>query len=160
MPHPDLLALSSLQEVLVWYERNLCNAVLIDRRGYRVRFQPQTFIHLIQLKTKYGKEPKNRRMALEEIRKGRIHFVPGRFSPQRAQELSWAEEIATIHDYICGNWQPGGTGAEAYIKNFGTEDQPKCRVMVCKIRGTLREVVTIFPREYIGEHELAAKIWP
>ena len=157
---PQLLALTTLLDALDWYERNLCSAVLHDRRGFRVRFQPETFVHLIQLRNKYGQEPRNRRLALQEIRRGQIRFAAGRFSPQRTQELAWAEEIVRSHDRICRNWQPLGSGAEAYLKDFGGEGVHKYRVMICKVRGTIREVVTIFPRESIGANELAAQIWP
>jgi len=157
---PDLLPINSIRELLEWYEQNLCAALHHDPRGYRVRFLPETLIHLIQLKTKYGAEPKNKRLALDQIRSGRIQFVAGRFDTQRTQELSWACEIARNPDIICRNWQVLGTGAEAYVKNFGSNEEPQLRVMICKVVGTLREVITIFPRERIGDKELLAKIWP
>jgi hypothetical protein len=134
----DLLVLTRIQETLEWYEQNLCRVRITDPRGFRVRFLPENFIHLIQLKNKYGEEPRNTRLALDEIRIGRIHFVAGRFDPQRTAELAWAARIATEPDRICGNWQALGHGDEAYIKNFGTEADPKYRVMVCKVVGTIR----------------------
>jgi len=100
------------------------------------------------------------RLALEQIRSGRIQFVAGRFDPQRTQELSWAGEMARNPDVIWKNWQALGTGGEAYVKNFGTNEEPQFRVMICKVVGTLREVITIFPRERMGDKELLAKIWP
>jgi len=114
----------------------------------------------MQMKTKYGDEPKNKRLALDQIRSGRIQLVAGRFDPQRTQELSWACEIARNPDVICHNWQALGTGGEAYVKNFGSNEEPQFRVMICEVVGTLREVITIFPRERIGVKELLAKIWP
>jgi hypothetical protein len=157
---PDLLPLNSIRELLEWYEQNLCRMRFHDPRGYRVRFLPETLIHLLQLKTKYGDEPKNKRLALDQIRSGRIQLVAGRFDAQRTQELSWAGEIARNPDVICQNWQVLGTGGEAYVKNFGSDAAPQLRVMICEVVGTLREVVTIFPRERIGSKELLAKIWP
>jgi hypothetical protein len=157
---PHLLPINSIRELLEWYEQNLCGTRLHDPRGYRVRFLPETLVHLIQLKTKYGGEPKNKRLALDQIRSGRIQFVAGRFDPQRTQELSWSGEIARNPDVICQNWQALGTGGEAYVKNFGTNEEPQFRVMICKVLGTLREVITIFPRERMGDKELLAKIWP
>jgi hypothetical protein len=74
-----LLPLHSIQEVLQWYENNLCNVELRDPRGYRVRFKPEHFIHLVTLTTKYGEEPRNRRLAVEEIKSGKIQFVDGRY---------------------------------------------------------------------------------
>jgi hypothetical protein len=157
---PDILPLNSIRELLEWYEDNLCGTMLHDPRGYRVRFLPETLIHLMQLKTKYGDEPKNKRIALDQIRSGRIQLVAGRFDAQRTQELSWACEIARHPDVICQNWQALGTGGEAYVKNFGSAQDPLFRVMICEVVGTLREVITIFPRERIGAKELLAQIWP
>jgi hypothetical protein len=157
---PDLLPIGSLREVLEWYELNLCGAQIQDPRGNRVRFRPETLIHLLKLKTKYGTEPKNKRLALDQIRSGRIQFVAGRFDPQRTQELSWAYDIARNPDYICGNWQALGRGGEAYVKYFDGDREPQIRVMICEVIGTLREVITIFPRERISKKELLAQIWP
>jgi hypothetical protein len=61
---------------------------------------------------------------------------------------------------IYGNSQVLGHGDNAYVKNFGTDAEPKYRVMVCKVVGTMRQVITIFPRERLGEKELQAQIWP
>lgn len=156
---PKLLPLDSIQDVLEWYETNVCNRDLRDPRGFRVRFKVEHFIHLIKLTTKYGDEPKNRLVAIEEIKSGKIQFVAGRFSPQRASEIPWAVEIVTKPDFICPNWQPLGSGDENYIKNFGTEHYPQWRVLVCKAFGQTRHCSTIFPREVQAKH-LATKIWP
>jgi hypothetical protein len=112
------------------------------------------------LKNDYGEEPRNARIALDGIRAGKIQFAAGRFNLQGTEELPWAEEIARGPDRICGNWQALGHGDEAYVKNFGTDAEPKFRVMVCKVTGTIRQVVTIFPRERIGRREVIAQIWP
>ena len=157
---PARLALNSIQETLAWYEQNLCQVELRDQRGYRVRFKAENFIHLIKLKNRFGEEPRNPRLAVEEIKAGRLHFVLGRFDRQRAAELSWASEIATKHDRICANWQVLGRGDEAYIKNFGTEDKTRFRVLVCRVIGETRHVVTIFPRERIAGNELQGTVWP
>ena len=141
-------------------KNNLCNAYLEDCREYRVRFNVNNFVHLIQLKTKFGDEPKNKEMTVGQIRSGRIKFVKGRFDEQRASELSWAREIAINPDRIVPNWQVLGSGDEAYIKNFGTEELPRFRVLICKVIGTVREVWTIFPRADIGEMEIRGQIWP
>ncbi len=154
-----LLLLNSLQTVLEWYEINLCNADLRDPRGFRVRFKPEHFIHQIKLLNKYGKEPKNRRLAIEEIRSGKIRFVPGRYNAQRASEIPWAVELATKPDCICPNWQILGSGDENYVKNFGTETAPQWRVLVCKVIGQTRHFSTLFPCDVRGKH-LAEKIWP
>lgn len=157
---PELLTLRTLHEVLEWYQSNLCNTQLIDPRGHRVRFNPEDFVHLIQLKTKYGKEPKNRRLTIEEIRQGRLQFHEGRFSRKRASELTWAREICIKPDFICGNWQVLGRGNELYVRNFGMNiESPEYRVLVCKVVGTIRQVVTLFPRERISEKELRGQIW-
>lgn len=92
---PKLLPLDTIQEVLQWYETNVCNKDLRDPRGFRVRFKVEHFVHLIMLTNRYGKEPKNRRAAIEDIRSGKIQFVEGRYNAQRAGELSWAVELVT-----------------------------------------------------------------
>ena len=157
---PALLQLTCIEDVLEWYERNLCQIRLIEPRGFRVRFLSENFIHLIQLKNKYGEEPRNARLALEEIRRGNIAFVDGRYDRQRTSELAWATDLAINPDKICANWQVLGRGDEAYIKDFGTPANPKYRVMVCEVIGTIRQVVTIFPRKKIGLVELQAQLWP
>jgi hypothetical protein len=95
----------------------------------------QYFIHQIKLTTKYGKEPKNRPQTLEEIRSGKINFVDGRYSTQRASEIPWAVELATEPDCIVPNWQALGTGDENYVRNFGTAEFPQWRVLVRKVVG-------------------------
>ena len=154
-----LLQLNSIQEVLEWYENNLCGKDLRDPRGYRVRFKPEHFIHHIKLKNKFGEEPRNRKLAIQEIKSGKIKFVDGRFSVQRASELPWAVELATNPHCICLNWQALGTGDENYVRNFGTEDAPQWRVLVCKVIGQTRHFSTLFPCE-IHEKHLSRKIWP
>lgn len=154
-----LLSLDSIQDVLQWYEQNLCNVDLRDPRGFRVRFKCEHFIHHIKLTNKYGKEFKNRTLAIEEIRSGKIRFVADRYNPQRASEIPWAVELATDPDYICPNWQILGSGDENYVRNFGTETAPQWRVLVCKVIGQTRHFSTLFPCE-IKEKQLATKIWP
>lgn len=157
---PALLRLDSILETLEWYERNLCRVKLFDPRGYRVRFLAENFPHLIQLKNKHGEEPRNPRLTIENIRDGRIRFVAGRFDPQRTAELSWAAEMATNPNSIHLNWQVLGRGDEAFLRNFGTEAGPKFRVLICSVIGTIRQVVTIFPRERISQKDVLARIWP
>lgn len=157
---PALLKLTTLADLLDCYEKNLCRARLIDPRGFRVRFLPTNFVHLIKLKTKYGDEPKNPCLTLEQIREGRILLRPERLDLQRAVELPWAIPLAREPDFICDNWVVPGEGDEAYVKNFGSGDRPIYRVMICKRVGTIRQVVTIFPRERIGQVVKRAQIWP
>jgi hypothetical protein len=153
------LVLDSIQEVLKWYERNVCNVELRDPRGYRVRFKVEHFIHHIKLTNKYGREPRNRKLAIEEIKAGKIQFVEGRYNQQRASEIPWAVELATAPDHICENWQALGTGDENYVRNFGTPDFPQWRVLVCKVIGETRHFSTLFPCDVRDKH-LARKIWP
>jgi hypothetical protein len=154
-----LLPLDSIQFVFQWYEENLCDVDLRDPRGFRVRFRCEHFVHQIKLTNKFGKEPKNRTLAIDEIRSGKIQFVPGRFSPQRASEIPWAVELATHPTYICPNWQALGTGDENFVRNFGTQIAPQWRVLVCKVIGQTRHFSTLFARE-IREKELERKMWP
>ena len=154
-----LLPLDSIQQVFQWYEQNLCNVELRDPRGNRVRFQEEHFVHLIKLTNKYGKEPKNRPAVIKEIKCGKLRFTAGRFSPQRASEIPWAVELATHPHCICPNWQALGTGDEAYVRNFGTEEAPQWRVLICKVIGKTRHFSTLFPRQ-LSEKELEVKIWP
>jgi hypothetical protein len=154
-----LLPLDNILQVFEWYEQNLCNADLRDPRGYRVRFKPEHFIHLIKLTNKFGEEPRNRSLAIQEIKRGSIQFVEGRFSPQRASEIPWAVELATQPHCICPNWQALGTGDENYARNFGTEEFPQWRVLVCKVIGETRHCSTLFPSEAKKKH-IDSKIWP
>lgn len=157
---PALLPLNDMQELLRWYRLNLCDSEIRDPRGYRVRFLPENFVHLIKLTTKYAKEPKNASIAIEEIERGRIRLVAGRFDVQRASELSWIRSIVTDPWRIVPNWQTLGRGDEAYIRDFGMENAPVYRVLVCEAIGRLRQVVTVFPRERISARELAERLWP
>ena len=150
---PWPLALTTMRDLLQWYRNNLCATELYDPRGYRVRFVPGNFIHLIKLTNKYGQEPRNAQMTLHDIERERVKFVAKRFSEQRARELSWAQLLATRPDRICGNWQALGTGGEAYVKNLGTAENPLYRVLICEVVGTVRQAITIFPREGIGQKE-------
>ena len=63
---------------------------------------------------------------------------------------------------IVPNWQVMGRAnpGEAYIKNFGTEERPVYRVLVCGFAGQLRRPVTIFPRERFAQREIHPILWP
>jgi hypothetical protein len=158
---PDTLPLNSLVEIFDWYRTNLCTTRLEDPRGFRIRFVPETFVHLIKLKNKFGREPKNARMTIDQIRRGRIKLREGNHDAQRACELSWARLIVTEPDRICVNWKENNvTSGEAYIKNFGSTQSPKFRILICQVHGTSRDPVTIFPREEIRGKELNTLVWP
>ena len=152
--------MNDMRELLRWYRLNLCDAEIRDPRGYRVRFLPTNFVHLIQMKNKYGDEPRNPQVVLEEIERGRIKLVAGRFDAQRAPELSWIKLIATDPWRVVSNWQALGRGDEAYIRDFGTQQQSIYRVLVCQVIGTIRQAVTVFPRERIGPREMERILWP
>jgi hypothetical protein len=157
-----LLSITTLLDLFNWYRLNLCGKEIIDPRGCRVTFLDTDFVHLIKLTDKFGKEPKNRRMTIEQIQSGRITLIPGRIQIRRAQELSWARAIIENPTMIVPNWQaidraiPG----DAYIKNFGSESQPAYRVLICGHAGKKRWAVTIFPRERFADREIATLIWP
>jgi hypothetical protein len=125
------------------------NADLRDPRGFRVRFKCEHFIHHIKLLNKYGQEPKNRTLTIEQIRSGKLHFVDGRYSAQRASEIPWTVEIVRQPDLICLNWQILGSGDENYVRNFGTNAEPQWRVLVCKVIGQTRHFSTMFPCETV-----------
>lgn len=125
-----------------------------------MRFLETNFIHLIKLRNKFGEEPKNARLALEEIERGRIKLAAGRFDPQRTSELSWIRHITCDPWKIVPNWQALGRGDEAFIRNFGTEQTPIYRVLVCEVVGTIRQPITVFPRERIGDKEVGRILWP
>ncbi len=88
MGTPELLSITALTELLEWYRANLRDKNLVDPRGFPVRFLDTDFVHLIKLVDKYGKEPKNRRMAIEQIESGRISQIHNRIDIQRAKERS------------------------------------------------------------------------
>ena len=146
--------------LLEWYRINVCNTEITDVRGHRMKFLPENFIHLIKLRNKFGKEPRNASLALKDIVRGRIVFKAGHFDATRAKELSWAKLIVQKPDRICANWKADGHSGEAYIKNFGTLEVPRYRVLICEIHGTQRRPVTIFPRDHITGKELYTKVWP
>jgi hypothetical protein len=157
---PKKLAINTCRELYDWYKAHLHGAVIIDPRGFRIRFLRENFIHLIKLKNKYGQEPRNPRLAIKEIEKGRIQLVNGRFDRQRVMELPWARVLATRPDCICKNWVSTALGDEAYVKNFGTSEAPLLRILICQILGKSRGVVTIFPRRTLGILDLRDQIWP
>lgn len=150
---PGLLPLTSLVDLYRWYRLNLCQPEILDCRGYRVRFQDTDFVHLIKLTDKYGKEPKNRRMSIEQIESGRVHLVAGRFDARRTQELTWARSIIQGPTMIVPNWQVMGRAnpGEAYIKNFGTEIRAVYRVLALWL---------CWPNEAAGDHLRSGAIRP
>jgi hypothetical protein len=159
---PALLAITTLLDLFTWYTQNLCDRFFVDPRGYRVTFQDTDFVHLIKLKDKFGKEPKNARMTIEQIQSGRITLVPGRLDIRRAQELSWARSIIESPTKIVPNWQVMGRAnpGDAYIKTFGTETLTHHRVMICGHAGLKRRVVTIFARDRFTKREINTVLWP
>lgn len=159
---PDLLSITTLADLFEWYCVNLCGKALTDPRGRQVSFLDTDFVHLIKLLDKYGKEPRNRRMTIQQIRSGRISLVPGRIDIRRATELSWARSIVESPTMIVPNWQIMGKAnpGDAYIKNFGTKERPVYRVMICGHAGLKRFPVTIFPRERFADREVRPILWP
>jgi hypothetical protein len=160
---PDRLDVTTLAGLLEWFADRLCGRHLTDPRGQRVYFLDTDFVHLIKLVDRYGKEPKNTRMTIQQIRSGRVLLNPSRMSIQRAQELSWAEQIITSPDLIVPNWQAMGRAnpGDAYIRNFGAAGAKHVyRVLVCGHEGRKRRVVTIFPRERFAADEIKTLIWP
>jgi len=160
---PNILPATSLADLYEWYRVNLCGQEIIDPRGQRVFFFDTDFIHLIKLVNKYGEEPKNRKLAIEEIVRERIMFNPNRLDVRRTQELSWARSIAETPDMIVPNWQIMGRAnpGDAYIKNFGLAGgRAIYRVLICGHAGTKRHAVTIFPRERFASVELHSILWP
>ena len=125
-------------------------------------FLDTDFVHLIKLIDKFGKEPKNRRMTIEQIQSGRIVLVAGRFDLRRAMELTWARSIIEEPSMIVPNWQVLGRAipGDAYIRNFGSLRDPIYRVLICGHSGRKRWAVTIFPRERFADRETAHVLWP
>jgi hypothetical protein len=105
---PAVLPITTLLGLFNWYRLNLCGREIVDPRGCRVTFLDTDFVHLIKLTDKYGKEPKNRRMTIEQIQSGRIALNPSRIQIRRAQELSWARPIIENPTMIVPNWQAMG----------------------------------------------------
>ena len=160
---PALLAITSALQLFDWYRLNLCAKELVDPRGQRVRFLNTDFVHLVKFTDRYGNEPRNRRMTIEQIQSGRVQLTPGRFDVRRAQELSWARSIIENPTMIVSNWQPMGIAnpGDAYIRNFGVEGgRPIYRVLICGHAGLKRRAVTIFPRERFAEREIQTVLWP
>jgi hypothetical protein len=159
---PAILQITTLADLFSWYTKNLCDRSFVDPRGYRVTFQDTDFVHLIKLKDKFGKEPRNARMTIEQIQSGRIQLVPGRLDIRRAQELSWARSIIESPTMIVPNWQVMGRAnpGDAYIKNFGNETVMHHRVLICGHAGLKRRVVTIFARDRFTDRELHNALWP
>ena len=159
---PDTLQITTLAALFEWYRVNLCGKTLIDPRGQQVGFLDTDFVHLIKLVDKYGKEPRNRRMTIDQIKSGRILLVHGRFDLRRAKELSWARSMIESPTMIVPNWQIMGKAnpGDAYIKDFGVREKPVYRVMICGHAGKKRRVVTIFPRERFADREIAPILWP
>lgn len=159
---PVLLPITTLSEMFDWYRLNLCGKQFLDPRGYRVTFLDTDFVHLIKLTDKFGKEPKNRRMTIEQIQSARITLVRGRIDIRRAQELTWARSIIESPSMIVPNWQVMGRAipGDAFIKNFGSQANPTYRVLICGHAGLKRRVVTIFPRERFADREIANILWP
>ncbi len=159
---PAVLPITTLLDLFHWYRLNLCGREIVDPRGCRVTFLDTDFVHLIKLTDKYGKEPKNRRMTIEQNQSGRILLNPSRFEIGRAKELSWARSIIECPTLIVPNWQAMGRAipGDAYIKNFGTAARPMFRVLICGHAGKRRWAVTIFPRERFAAREIATVLWP
>jgi len=160
---PALVSIASGQRLLEWYRANLCSKVFVDPRGHRVIFLDTDFVHLIKLVDKYGNEPRNRRMTLDQIQSGRVSLAPGRFDIRRAQELSWASSIVEKPTMIVPNWQVLGKAnpGDAYIKNFGVDGgRPIYRVLICAHAGQRRRPVTLFPRERFASQEIHPILWP
>jgi hypothetical protein len=164
----DFPPLTSMLDLFNWYLRNLCQPELRDCRGYRVLFREEDFVHLIKLVDRYGREPRNRTMAVANIKSGQLKLfhggrrTPANFSLQRAKDLVIARSLVERPDMIVPNWQSiaRGNPGDAYIRNFGSESRARYRVLICGYGGQKRLPITIFPRQRFSERETSVKLWP
>ncbi len=171
---PPKLHVAALKNIYEWYVKNLCADSIVDPRGNRVRFFPTTFIHLAEVKNKSGQEPVHRDAVLKKIKKGCFRSRGGGHvrtdwgqllqnlgsALPRTKELSWAKLIASEPTQIFLDRRGLETGTETYVRNFGTDADPLYRVMICKVNGHNRDVITIFPRERIDSKKIQKQLWP
>jgi hypothetical protein len=96
---PAVLPITTLLDLFNWYRQNLCGREILDPRGCRVSFLDTDFVHLIKLTDKYGKEPKNRRMTVEQIQSGRITLNPRSYpnSPRAGTQLGAPDHRESDH---------------------------------------------------------------
>lgn len=159
------LPLGSMQALFEWYERHLCHAELRDPRGYRVCFTENEFVHLVKLTDKYGNEPKNKRLAIQQVRKGRFPMRKGEHpnhDVERVQNLVLAAALVQKPDFIIPSWQATGKAypGEVYVRDFGTSGRKKYCTLVCLLEGTRRIPVTMFHKQSITHLNEIKRLWP
>ncbi len=162
---PSLPALDSTRVLFEWYTRHLCNAKLRDPRGLRVCFGENEFIHLIKLTHKFGKEPRNKKLAISQIRRDRFplrHGDTANYDRERVQNLGYAGVLVQEPDFIVKNWQARGKAypGEVYVRDFGSSGKRKYLTLVCAIAGAKRVPVTMFAKQSITHMDAMPRLWP
>lgn len=162
LPSPPL---DSMPALFCWYSKYLCNAELRDPRGFRVCFEPNAFVHLAKITDKYGREPKNKQLAIGQMQRGRFPLIHGKtpnYDPERVRNLAFAAALTQKPDFIVKNWQAQGSAypGEVYVRDFGTSGRRKYRILICKINGLKRVPVTAFAKQSIMHMESFVRLWP
>jgi hypothetical protein len=158
-PPPKLL-ISELDDLLEWYEINLCTRTLNDPRGHQVRFDVGRFAYMIKLRTTKGTKVKKPRRIAEGIKSGKYTNTDfGGFDAERAQTLSWIPAVVLRPTLIATNKNLLIPGDELYVKEFDKSGY-RYKVLYCKrVSNRLLVPVTSFPRSKIGGLENCI-LWP
>jgi len=157
---PPRIRIQGLANLLRWYERNLCETELIDRRGHRVKFAPERFPYLIKLRNREGGKLSNPKWHVERIRAGELTDRDfGGFEAERAETLSWLPPMILRHTLIARNSHRVIPGDELYVKEFDKLGS-RHKVLICiRVSTNLLVPVTSFLRSSVrfGPEEI---LWP
>src|SRR5271169_3335351 len=129
---PLALNVSSLMELMEWFEKNLCAAVLKDPRGHEVRFDLSRFAYMIKLRNSEGTKINKPLRIAEKIKRGELsNHDFGGFDPERARTLSWIPSIVMRPTLIATNKNLIIPGDELYVKELDKTGY-RYKVLYCR----------------------------
>jgi hypothetical protein len=160
---PVRLPRCSLSELLDWYIKNLCDAEILDPRGYRVLFTPERFPHLIKLVKKSGKPVSKPAKVVKQILNGELCEADfGGFDQERAFGLTWIRPIIERPTKIIAASGElfDKAGDTLLVKQF-KKGGFKFKILVCRKQGPkLLVPVTCHPRDHDRFPKGHRHIWP
>lgn len=162
---PQKLWKPQIEDILAWYEENLCGVVLYDPRGKRIKFSPERFPHFIKLLDRATgldvRRPQEEVDAIRAGRKGNADY--GGFDVERARTLPWIPSTIQAPSQILEVAEPslwGKPGDTLIVKEFDKTGYRR-KVLVCRtISEHLLVPITSHPSDKKSFGKTYKQVWP
>jgi hypothetical protein len=162
---PQQLWKTQIEDILAWYEENLCGVELYDPRGKRIKFSPERFPHFIKLLDPVTRKDVSRpQKEVEAIRLGKKGNADyGGYDGERARTLPWIPSIVQEPSQILEVAEPsfwGKPGDTLIVKEFVKWGYRR-KILVCRtINENLLVPITSHPSDKKSLGKAYKVVWP